>query len=265
MTSVEPIWLGIEFAAAAVRRSWVFLAPCFVLDAAEFVRHRSADAAGSRHRGIIIRPTAPIVASSFWRRSGINSTAVRRVRRELPTCAGERREMREPTPCKRCGQPIPTFKRRDAMFCSPTCRDRERLGRRVRTPPAPRPKPIKKCDRCGVRFKGWAGQKYCNVRCCTAAASERLRRRKLRPVDHEPKICEVCDTPFTSRRAHQKYCSPKCLSYIRNRRQIDRRGRKTDEPARVSAEMIAARAAVIRQRKLEELRQSDPRPNTGWH
>ena len=148
-------------------------------------------------------------------------------------------------PCRRCGQPLPAWKRRDARYCTLLCRDRERRGRATRTRTEPRPKLPKTCPRCGKSFEARAATRYCGKTCRDAAGRERDRRRKGLPLDKQERVCDVCGVPFVSVRAHQVRCSQKCSRYLKNQRTIDKK-RKTDAPPRISAEMIATRAAAIR-------------------
>jgi hypothetical protein len=72
-------------------------------------------------------------------------------------------------------------------------------------------------------------------------------------MDRQAKVCEVCGTPFVSRRSMQIYCSRKCCQYVQNKKQIDKR-RKTEAPPRVSPELASRRAAAIRAGWSEETR-----------
>lgn len=161
--------------------------------------------------------------------------------------------MCERNPCARCGQPIPKWKRRDAVYCSVLCRERQRLGRRIRAP-RPEVKSAGTCARCGAHFIGRAGRKYCCRRCCVAAQKEKQRRRDGRTQDRVQRVCDACGAKFTTRRWHQLRCSRQCAQYIRNRRHIDKR-RKTTEPPRVSHELMARRKAAIHARWDEKERQ----------
>ncbi len=183
-------------------------------------------------------------------------------------------------PCKKCGQPIPTSKRANAVYCSDECRQY-----------VSRARPVEMfCEWCGEPFIrkqrsrrrfcsyqcrgeaqyerdrqrlglplyppcGWCGKpiigrrrggkRFCSTRCRAASVNQRRRRREGRPPDRQEKRCAVCDVPFVSRRAMQIYCSRRCKQYAINRRWIDKR-RKTNAPPRVSQEMISQRAAAIR-------------------
>lgn len=169
-----------------------------------------------------------------------------------------------PRTCRRCGQPIAAWKKRDAVFCSFKCRDRARhqrqtlargatLRARRAAPPPPIERPTKSCQRCGLEFVGRPGQKYCCKRCSNAAAVARQRRRRGRARHREQRACVVCGATYTSVRSHQRYCGRVCRTYSKNKNRIDK-NRKTDADPHVSPELIARRAAVIRAQRLEKKR-----------
>lgn len=64
-----------------------------------------------------------------------------------------------------------------------------------------------KCPVCGTEFEGKGAAKYCSRRCYAKA-------RLLREYPKTEKECPVCKQIFIpTKKADQKYCSPKCRSH----------------------------------------------------
>lgn len=81
-------------------------------------------------------------------------------------------------PCATCGDPLMARSSRDftrKKFCSWKCAgNASKIGERRRlTAPDERT-----CVRCDAQFMGRSSTKYCSIKCCNAAASDRLNRRR---------------------------------------------------------------------------------------
>lgn len=152
--------------------------------------------------------------------------------------------------CRQCGGEI-VGRRRDAIYCSKRCAHRAC----IQSHPESQTR-RKCCPNCVTVFEDTTpnnNMKYCSARCRRQVAYRRWSKNRGARRDRMMRSCEVCGLVFRSKRYHQKYCCLACRAYALNRRRTDK-NRKTKQPPRVSPELVARRAAAVRQRWDEQTR-----------
>lgn len=76
--------------------------------------------------------------------------------------------------------------------------------------------PGRPCEVCGHEI-AWLHPRNTSIRVCSHdCAAERLNRR--RRVEHEPRVCSVCDDTFTPTRSDAVTCSDRCRQRLRRAR-----------------------------------------------
>lgn len=125
------------------------------------------------------------------------------------------------SPCELCGEPL-GGRRRDARFCSESCRKKSEKKRYRSAAMPPRPPCVreqKSCIECGTVFRP-ANRRGPTPKCCSEACQHareyRSQKSKARPVFDV--ACVTCGASFTARSRRARFCSGQCQSIASGRR-----------------------------------------------